>query len=130
MADSRGEFHAGKRTERVTRRLAQRAVNPPSISNVAPLMSAAAGDARNTTAPHTSAGSPTRPSGILHKRSLRKASFSSHFTVPGVRMKVGATALTFTWCGPHSTAKHLVKCAIAALVMQYTDSVGKPTKPA
>ncbi len=31
---------------------------------------------------------------------------------------------------PHSTARHLVRCATAALVMQYTDSVGSATNPA
>ena len=38
--------------------------------------------------------------------------------MPGVTMKVGATALTVMPCFPHSTARHLVRCAIAAFVMQ------------
>ena len=50
--------------------------------------------------------------------------------VPGVWMNVGATAFTVMLYLPHSTARHLVRCAIAALVMQYTDSVGNATKPA
>jgi hypothetical protein len=36
----------------------------------------------------------------------------------GVSMKVGATALTLIPCWPHSTARHLVRCTIAALVVQ------------
>lgn len=39
---------------------AQRAVQPPSINSVAPVIRLAAGDARNTTAPATSIGSPIR----------------------------------------------------------------------
>ena len=53
-----------------------------------------------------------------------------HTSVPGVSMKVGATALTVMLYLPHSTARHLVRCTMAALVVQYTDSVGRATKPA
>ena len=44
--------------------------------------------------------------------------YTSTGAVPGVRMKVGATALTVMPCFPHSTARHRVRCEIAALVMQ------------
>ena len=43
-----------------TRRFLYRAVHPPSINIVSPVISDAAGDARNTTAPATSTGSPMR----------------------------------------------------------------------
>ena len=45
-------------------------------------------------------------------------------------MNVGATAFTVMLYLPHSTARHLVRCAMAALVMQYTDSVGSAANPA
>src|SRR6266567_3350873 len=51
-------------------------------------------------------------------------------SVPGVEINVGATAFTVMLYLPHSTARHLVRCAMAALLMQYTDSVGSATKPA
>jgi hypothetical protein len=38
--------------------------------------------------------------------------------VPSVRMKVGATQLTLIPYRPHSTARHFVRWAIAAFVMQ------------
>ena len=50
--------------------------------------------------------------------------------MPGVRMNVGATALTVMPWLPHSTARHFVRWEIAAFVAQYTDSVGRATKPA
>ena len=45
-------------------------------------------------------------------------------------MNVGATAFTVMLYFPHSTARHLVRCAMAAFVMQYTDSVGSAANPA
>ena len=50
--------------------------------------------------------------------SARNAESASAASVPGVRMNVGATAFTVIPCLPHSTARHFVKCAIAAFVMQ------------
>jgi hypothetical protein len=42
----------------------------------------------------------------------------SAFSVPDVRVNVGATQFTFTPDVPHSTARHAVRCAIPAFVMQ------------
>src|SRR5262252_9492405 len=94
-------------------------------------MSAAAGDAKNTTAPATSLGSPTRcRPAIRSMTSARNAGSARAASVPGVLINVGAIALTLMLYLPHSIARHLVRCAIAALVMQYTDSVGSATKAA
>src|SRR2546429_230620 len=88
-------------------------------------MSEAAGEAKNTTAPATSIGSPMRCSAaILSSTSARFCGTERYSSVPGVRMNVGATALTVIPCFPHSTARHFVRWAMAALVMQYTDSPG------
>src|SRR5436853_3111968 len=76
-------------------------------------------------------GSPTRcKAAIRSTTSARNSGCERHVSVPGVRMKVGATALTVMLYLPHSTARHLVRCTIAALVIQYTDSVGSATNPA
>ena len=45
--------------------LTYRAVQPPSITSVSPVISEAAGEQRNTTAPATSSGSPTRCSAAM-----------------------------------------------------------------
>src|SRR5512142_2235705 len=100
------------------------------MSNVSPVIIEAAGEARNTTALATSIGSPIRPNAILDKTSARKASSPNASAVPGVLINVGATALTVMLYFPHSTARHLVRWEMAAFVMQYTDSVGRATKPA
>ena len=72
-----------------------RAVHPPSMMMVCPVIIDAAGEARNTTAPDTSTGWPIRLSAAM--RSITSAwNFGSDSAgaVPGVSMKVGATALT------------------------------------
>jgi hypothetical protein len=50
--------------------------------------------------------------------SRRKAGSASASSVPGVAMNVGATPLTVIPWRPHSTARHFVRCAIPAFVMQ------------
>src|SRR5437773_1148111 len=66
-------------------------------------MSEAAGEAKNTTAPATSIGSPMRCSAaILSSTSARFCGTERYSSVPGVRMNVGATALTVIPCLPHS----------------------------
>ena len=77
------------------------AVHPPSTSKVCPVIKSAAGLARNTTAPTTSSGWPMRPSGIRFKRSFRSTGSSKVDCVRGVKMKVGATALTWILCRAH-----------------------------
>src|ERR1700733_11343828 len=97
----------------------QRAVQPPSITNVCPVMSEAAGEARKTTAPATSIGSPMRCKAAMRSiTSWRKAGSARAPSVPGVWMKVGATAFTLMLYLPHSTARHLVRWTMPALVMQ------------
>ncbi len=98
----------------------QRAVQPPSISNVVPVTSDAAGDARKTTAPATSTWLTDPSKGDARQQVLAKRGFVLQLAlaVPGVRMNVGATAFTCTPYGPHSTARHFVRCAMAAFVMQ------------
>src|SRR6266566_6421324 len=114
-----------------TERYNYRAVQPPSIRIVWPVISEAALEAKNTTAPATSIGSPIRCNPAIRSiTSARNSGFARHSSVPGVRINVGATAFTVMLYLPHSTARHLVKWAIAAFVMQYTDSVGSTAKPA
>src|SRR3989442_971090 len=94
-------------------------------------MSDAAGDARKTTAPATSIGSPIWGRAAMRSiTSARNAGAASASSVPRVEMNVGATAFTVMLYLPHSTARHLVRWAMAALLMQYTDSVGSATNPA
>lgn len=95
------------------------AVQPPSTSSVVPVMSEAAGEARKTTAPATSIGSPIRwTPAIRSMTSARNTGSAKAASVPGVRTKVGATALTLIPYVPHSTARHLVRCDTAALDAQ------------
>ena len=54
--------------------LDQIAVQPPSTSNVCPVIRSAAGLDRKTTAPATSSGLPRRPSGMRLRTSLLKLS--------------------------------------------------------
>ena len=72
-------------------------MNPTNFPNF-DLHGQVAGEARNTTAPATSMGSPIRPNGIFDKTSARNAWSPSALAVPGVLMKVGATALTVMLC--------------------------------
>jgi len=86
---------------------------------VSPVISDAAGEARNTTAPATSSGVPIRCSAAMRSStSARNSGSASAGSVPGVAIYVGATALTVLPWGPHSTARHLVRWETAALVMQ------------
>ena len=67
----------------------------------------------------TSSGVPIRCSAAIRSStSARNAGSSSAGSVPGVAMNVGATALTVIPCWPHSTARHFVRCEMAAFVMQ------------
>src|SRR5580704_5972705 len=82
----------------------QRAVQPPSITRVCPVMREAAGEARKTTAPATSIGSPMRCKAAMRSTtSWRNTGSASAGCVPGVWMKVGATAFTLMLYLPHST---------------------------
>ena len=89
-------------------------VHPPSISKVAPVISAAAGEAKNTTGQATSLTSPTRPRGMRSITDWRNSGMSRSGWVPGVSMKVGATLLTVTLYCAHSAARHLVRWAMAS----------------
>src|SRR6266478_3955633 len=98
---------------------------------IRPVIRDAAGEARNTTAPATSIGSPMRcKPAICSITSARNFGSASASSVPGVVINVGATAFTVMLYLPHSIARHLVTCEIPALVMQYTDSAGNATNPA
>src|SRR6202041_570674 len=98
---------------------AQRAVQPPSMRIVWPVIREAAGEARKTTAPETSTGSPMRWSAAIRSMvSARNAGSARASSVPGVAMKVGATAFTVMLNCPHSTARHFVRCETAALLAQ------------
>src|SRR5258706_13346006 len=97
------------------------AVQPPSTINVVPVISEAAGDARNSTAFATSFGSPILPSMIFESTCFLVSSLARYSSVPGVKIKVGAIAFTVILYFAHSTAKHFVRCAMPALVIQYTD---------
>src|SRR5258708_23678615 len=107
------------------------AVQPPSIIRVVPVMSDAAGDARQPTAPATSIGCPTRCSAAIRSSTSALNSGSAKAgSVPGVAINVGAIVLTVVLDFPHSTARHLVRCEIPAFVIQYIGSVGIPPSPA
>jgi hypothetical protein len=83
------------------------------------VMREAAGEARKTTAPATSTGSPMRWRAAMRSRtSARNAGSESASSVPGVEINVGATAFTVMLCGTHSTARHFVRCEMAALLAQ------------
>ena len=57
---------------------------PPSTSRLVPVISADAGDARNTTAAATSFGSPTRPTGMLARVRRLKSGSARAGAVPSV----------------------------------------------
>jgi hypothetical protein len=57
---SSDEEAGSHRLKRFGKAINYRAVQPPSMSKVCPVMSDAAGEARKTTAPATSMGSPIR----------------------------------------------------------------------
>ena len=70
-----------------------RTVQPPSTVSVWPVMSDAAGEARNSTAADTSTGLPMRCSAAMRRTvSALKSGSDSAARCPGVAMKVGATA--------------------------------------
>src|ERR1051326_3511651 len=72
-----------------------RAVHPPSMRIVSPVIRDAALEARNTTAPATSIGSPMRCNAAMRSiTSERNSGFARAPSVPGVRINVGATAFT------------------------------------
>src|ERR671914_1861585 len=91
---------------------------------------AAAGEARYSTAPATSATLATRPTGILDTTSDRNSGRSSRSDVPGVRTKVGATLFTVTPNGAHSRARTLVSAITAPLLALYAAWRRIPTSPA
>src|SRR3990172_8164753 len=62
--------------------------------------------------------------------SARNSGWSSRSAVPGVRMKVGATQLTVTPYGPHSSASTFVRPITAALLEVYAAWRRMPTRPA
>src|SRR5881398_1776332 len=57
---------------------------PPSTLNVPPVIQLACGEARKTTSPATSAGSPMRPAGIGRRRSVSASTSSTGRTVEEV----------------------------------------------
>src|SRR5258705_289238 len=88
----------------------QRAVQPPSMRIVSPVMSEAAGEARNTTTPATSIGSPIRcRAAIRATTSARCAGSARYGSVPGGCPKGGAPGLGGIPCWPHWAAAHRVR---------------------
>jgi hypothetical protein len=76
---------------------------------VSPVISDAAREARNTTRPATSIGSPIRmqcSNAFYYVRA--ELGIGQTTPVPGVRINVGATVLTVMLYFPHSTARHVV----------------------
>src|SRR4029453_19375582 len=67
---------------------AYRAVQPPSITKLAPVMRDAAGDARNTTAPATSSIRPIRPRGIRLSTQFRNSLSAKNEALKEVSRKV------------------------------------------
>jgi len=97
----------------------QRAVQPPSTSTVSPVIRDAAGDARNTTTPATSIGlAHAVQAAIRSTTSAWNSGSASTSAVPGVRTKVGGDRVDRDPVPAHSTARHFVRCASAAFVMQ------------
>src|SRR5689334_8505436 len=93
------------------------AVQPPSASRLEPVTSAAAGEARKTTAEATSSTVPTRPRGMRLRIHLWVSGSSRNGFDNGVSTKVGATETTRTLLGANSTAIALVSPSIACLVI-------------
>ena len=82
------------------------------------VMSAAASDARNTTAPIRSSTVPNRPNLIRRNVSSRNAVSSKNGRVSGVSMNVGPIEFTLIPCGARSIAIALVSPSIPCFVMQ------------
>jgi hypothetical protein len=94
------------------------AVQPPSTTSAEPVMSAAASDARNTTAPIRSSTWPRRPSLIRLSTSCRKAGSAKNGCVIGVSMKVGQIELTRIRFGARSMAMAFVSPSNACFEAQ------------
>src|SRR5437870_3271840 len=100
------------------RRQAYSAVQPPSRTRAAPVISDEASEARKTIAPVNSSSWPSRPSLILESTSSRNALFSKSGRVIGVSRKVGPSLLTRMLWGASSIAIALVKPSMACLLAQ------------
>src|SRR3989442_12467886 len=95
-----------------------RAVQPPSITRLVPVMREAAGEARNRIAPAISSIRPSRPRGIRLITQFRNSGSARNDRVIGVSRKVGAIAFTRMLDGASSTAIALVSPSSACFVMQ------------
>src|SRR5262249_39087786 len=113
-ADFRGQYDIYGRSEPRF----YRAVQPPSITRLVPVMRDPARDARNTIAPATSSIRPIRPRGIRLNTQFRNSASAKNEAVMGVSRKVGAIALTRMLFGASSTAIALVSPSIACFVRQ------------
>ena len=82
----------------------------------APVMNAAAGEARNRTGPAMSAGSPQRPMGVRRVTAATCAGSVRLRADCWVTMKPGATALTLMPSAAQAMASDLVSCCTAALL--------------
>jgi hypothetical protein len=86
---------------------------------VSPVISEAAGDARNTTMPATSMGSPMRCRAAIRSiTSVRNSGSDSAGSVPGVRMNVGGDRVHGDPVPAPFDGQAPGQCAMAALVMQ------------
>jgi hypothetical protein len=99
--------------------LAQRAVQPPSTSSVTPLTRLAAGEARNTTAPATSTGSPMRWRAAIRSRtSASKAGSARASDVPSVRDERRRHGVDVDPVAPPFDRETFRQCATAAFEAQ------------
>jgi hypothetical protein len=102
------------------------AVHPPSMRIVSPVIRDAALEARNTTTPATSIGSPIRCSAAIRSiTSERNSGLARQLSVPGVRMNVGATAFTVMLLLPALNSKAFGQMCNGGLL-----SCTKPTRSA
>ena len=84
---------------------------PPSTASTWPVMYDALGDARNTTAPEISAGSPQRPSEVRVFSHSLTPGLATTAALVAVAKKPGATALTVIPVEPNSAANAFVKAS-------------------
>src|SRR5215510_1196693 len=104
------------------------AVHPPSTNSPLPVTNDAASDARNTTTPASSCGSPQRPIGICATNSLYFTGSSSSVRLSSVPNGPGQIAFTVTPVPAHSSASTFVRLTTPAFDDAYGVRPGIATK--
>src|SRR5690606_29463170 len=96
----------------------QRAIWPPSITKLWPVVHCASSEARYTAIGPMSLGWPKRRSGICFSPAAQTFSSCMYGAVRSVSIQPGQIALTRTLWRAHSMARLLVSCSMPPLVRQ------------